>query len=127
MLTKTGRKRGFDFKEPAAANRVLQAATNFYSRREQFIPCLRGYHMIATRNKKEKTTTSKHEKRKKQKQQKKTNKQSKGKTLLTGEQIQNEGNLNEVVLFWVSWKQIELAFRRCVKVTSDSDLQRIRN
>ena len=79
--------------------------------------------MIATRNKQEKTTTSKHEKRKK----KQTNKQSKGKTLLTGEQIQNEGNLNEVVLFWVSWKQIELAFRRCVKVTSDSDLQRIRN
>ena len=60
------------------------------------------------------------------------NKQRKGKTLHTGEQIlhrdvQNEGNLNEVVLFWVSWKQIELAFRRCVRVTSDSDLQRIRN
>ena len=82
--------------------------------------------MIATRNKKEQTTRSKHEKRKKTNQKKK-NKQSKGKTLLTGEQIQNEGNLNEVVLFWVSWKQIELAFRRCVKVTSDSDLQRIRN
>ena len=81
--------------------------------------------MLATRNKKEKTTRSKHEKRKKTKQNK--NKQSKGKTLLTGEQIQNEGNLNEVVLFWVSWKQIELAFRRCVKVTSDSDLQRISN
>ena len=80
--------------------------------------------MITTRNKKEKTTTSKHEKRKKTN---KKNKQSKGKTLLTGEQTQNEGNLNEVVLFWVSWKQIELAFRRCVKVTSDSDLQRIRN
>ena len=81
--------------------------------------------MIATRNKKEKQqqVNTKNEK----KQTKKTNKQSKGKTLLTGEQIQNEGNLNEVVLFWVSWKQIELAFRRCVKVTSDSDLQRIRN
>ena len=59
--------------------------------------------MIATRNKKEKTTTRKHEKRKKtNKKNKQTNKQSKGKTLLTGEQIQNEGNLNEVVLFWVS-------------------------
>ena len=75
MLTKAGRKRGFDFKEPAAANKVLVAATNFYSRREQFIPCLRGYHMITTRNKKEKTTTSKHEKRKKtNKKNKQTNK-----------------------------------------------------
>lgn len=121
MLTKAGRKRGFDFKEPAAANKVLQAATNFYSRREQFIPCLRGYHMIATKKKQQQQeVNTKNEK-------KQTNKQSKGKTLLTGEQIQNEGNLNEVVLFWVSWKQIELAFRRCVKVTSDSDLQRIRN
>ena len=124
MLTKGGRKRGFDFKGLAAANKVLQAATNFYSRREQFIPCLRGYHMIATK-KKTTTTRSKHEKRKQTKKQ--TNKQSKGKTLLTGEQTQNEGNLNEVVLFWVSWKQNELAFRRCVKVTSDSDLQRITN
>ena len=80
--------------------------------------------MIATK-KKTITTRSKHEKRKQAKKQ--TNKQSKGKTLLTGEQTQNEGNLNEVVLFWVSWKQNELAFRRCVKVTSDSDLQRITN
>ena len=78
--------------------------------------------MIAT---KKITTRSKHEKRKQTKKQ--TNKQSKGKTLLTGEQTQNEGNLNEVVLFWVSWKQNERAFRRCVKVTSDSDLQRITN
>ena len=84
--------------------------------------------MIATK-KTTTTTRSKHEKRKQTKKQtnKQTNKQSKGKTLFTGEQAQNEGNLNEVVLFWVSWKQIELAFRRCVKVTSDSDLQRIRN
>ena len=64
--------------------------------------------------------------------QKKTNKQRKGKILLTGEQIlhrdiQNEGNLNEVVLFRVSWKQIEFASRRCVKVSSNSDLKRIRN
>ena len=80
--------------------------------------------MIATK-KKTITTRSKHEKRKQTKKQ--TNKQSKGKTLLTGEQTQNEGNLNEAVLFWVSWKQNELAFRRCVKVTSDSDLQRITN
>ena len=59
--------------------------------------------MIATK-KKTTTTRSKHEKRKQTKKQ--TNKQRKGKTLLTGEQTQNEGNLNEVVLFWVSWKQI---------------------
>ena len=64
MLTKAGRKRGFDFKEPAAANKVLQAATNFYSRREQFIPCLRGYHMIATKKKQEEVNTKNENKQK---------------------------------------------------------------